>query len=372
MLSASNPTGVLVLDKKDRYLYHYTSIETALSHILPQGALRLGPFTKTNDPRESKDWKFVFVSYKNAFAEVSEEERARLAREAAQLAKNTCKVLCLTEDDERAVGGGIDSIYWRGFCRPRMWAQYADKHRGICLIFDRAQLRESIMTSLEASSVLFERSVEYHNRSSAPPPSKGPFFLNLDSMRSDGPERTIRKHISEYWRELFFEKALDWQDEKEFRWVVWDLTHSEHFVNFGSALRGIVVGPEFDDRLLPGLGDYVARYDLYLCRLDWNNGVPQGPFPRRASTPSPPSMWMTIADEWPQYHPLRKWNPHWHLNRAADLGLTVERYLELAAGGHPTPEEMKAITERTNITEHQWIEWEKSKPRPGAEPSKPK
>ncbi len=42
----------------ERYVYHYTKFATARDFILPSNILRLGHFTKTNDPRESRQWQF--------------------------------------------------------------------------------------------------------------------------------------------------------------------------------------------------------------------------------------------------------------------------------------------------------------------------
>jgi hypothetical protein len=38
------------------WLYHYTSLETALVHILPNLTLRLNPFSEMRDPREYTKW----------------------------------------------------------------------------------------------------------------------------------------------------------------------------------------------------------------------------------------------------------------------------------------------------------------------------
>jgi hypothetical protein len=234
----------------------------------------MGAFITTNDPRENKDWTFGFFTNRS-FDDVTGEEFARLQREATTLAKNTCKLLCLTEDDEAGVGFDIDKIYGRGFCRPRMWAQYADNHKGVCLIFSRDELRAALTASIEASSTLFESSVSYRNRSQAPSLHNNPFILNFDFICSYGLESTVREHIKKYWRELFFEKARDWADEKEFRWVVWDTRHEHHFFNFGTALKGLVIGPGFDEALGSSLQSHKQKYGLQVGQLNWKNGVPE-------------------------------------------------------------------------------------------------
>src|SRR5262245_34837772 len=44
----------------DQLLFHYTSKETALEHILPTMRLRMSPYNKTRDPRENTDWSEMF------------------------------------------------------------------------------------------------------------------------------------------------------------------------------------------------------------------------------------------------------------------------------------------------------------------------
>ena len=50
------------LQREDRYLYHYTRAETLVNHILPSESLRFSRFQNVNDPRESKDWVFGYLS----------------------------------------------------------------------------------------------------------------------------------------------------------------------------------------------------------------------------------------------------------------------------------------------------------------------
>ena len=51
-----------LFDSRGKYVFHYTSRDAALCHILRTGRLRLGPYAKTNDPRESKDWEFTWIT----------------------------------------------------------------------------------------------------------------------------------------------------------------------------------------------------------------------------------------------------------------------------------------------------------------------
>jgi len=44
------------LPRDASYIYHYTSVDTALNCILKDGTLKFNPFSQVNDPRESKAW----------------------------------------------------------------------------------------------------------------------------------------------------------------------------------------------------------------------------------------------------------------------------------------------------------------------------
>ena len=40
--------------------------------------------------------------------------------------------------------GNMDNQGRRGYARPRMWAQYAENHHGVCIVLDRAGLDQAI------------------------------------------------------------------------------------------------------------------------------------------------------------------------------------------------------------------------------------
>src|SRR5258705_1799425 len=82
------------IESADRYLYHYTTADTAIKYILESGTLRMSPFTTVNDPWEAKHW----------FAEAvlnSGEDRTALdfmVRTASPALKGESKLLCFTRD----------------------------------------------------------------------------------------------------------------------------------------------------------------------------------------------------------------------------------------------------------------------------------
>ena|SRR5436853_4519125 len=49
----------------DALVYHYTQIEIATDFIVPKWTLKIGSITKTNDPKETRNWKFTLGSRGN-------------------------------------------------------------------------------------------------------------------------------------------------------------------------------------------------------------------------------------------------------------------------------------------------------------------
>jgi hypothetical protein len=262
------------LSSTDQYLYHYTSADTLISKILPTGTLRMNPFAETNDPKESKDWIFGQWT-EHSFDGVTDGHFKQIECDATVMAKAQTKLLCMTMDDALAVGFNIDGIWYRGFCRPRMWAQYGARHTGACLIFDKDQLSEAVKLSVGRSGEVFSGEVQYCDRPIVRSISDRPYILDFDMIKRSGVSNTVSQHIAEHRRELFFEKAVDWRDEREFRWIASGIADRYLHIEFGRALKGVIVGGDFDEGKGPRLWAYSRDQNWELGQLHWKNSVPE-------------------------------------------------------------------------------------------------
>lgn len=257
----------------DEYLYHYTSAEKLLKYILPSRSLRMGPFASTNDPRETKDWVFGFG---RRAGPLDIEEIRKLGSAATKAAKSKAKVICFVRDASGGVGMEPNAIYERGFCRPRMWAQYAQNHTGACLVFDSKMLRQALAESVSNPRDLFEQHVTYLNRSRAPSLTDNPFILDIDAIRRRGVRDSVRAHIDRHWQALFFEKMMDWSDEREHRWMLWEADSEAHYFGFQNALVGIVLGTDFPTESMNKVLAFQEQYNVArVGQIHWTNGVPQ-------------------------------------------------------------------------------------------------
>ena len=107
---------------KSRKLYHYCSLQTAIEHILPKKQLLINPLGKSNDPRENESYNFVYHNY----IENENLNPWRLNDELSNLIRTDCKNTCFSSDKNEM----------KGFEFSRLWALYADNHKGICLEID--------------------------------------------------------------------------------------------------------------------------------------------------------------------------------------------------------------------------------------------
>ncbi len=260
------------LQSDDQFVYHYTKAATLVQYILPTLEIRFSRLEATNDPREYKCWEFGFGTNANFDPEF---EDLTTAGEASNLVKANCHVFCSTLDDSSSVGMGIDKINGRGFCRPRMWAQYAENHTSACLVFVKAALHRSIEAAIPENCSLYFGPVAYRNRSQAPSLTRNPFILNYDYLRTAGLRRAMTVHVQQYYRELFLEKSFDWADEREYRWLTNPIESGQLLVPIQSALAAVVLGDNVSGSLENVVATKARDAKFKVGRLNWKLGVPE-------------------------------------------------------------------------------------------------
>jgi len=247
----------------EQYLYHYTTLETAIEKILYSGQLRLGPFAQTNDPRESQNWEIH--STESMRNDPSFDQLMKLINEDRL---KRCKVLCLTRDDmeHRRLGFGR-----RGFARARMWAQYAGNHRGICLIFDAAKLDAIINRTLGDKGKIYKGIVEYTDSISGVTEAS---TFSLEGDCEAKIETIVKKHIDQYANTMFFNKNRDWKDETEYRYVFYSDDSQYQFIKIANVLKGLVLGVDFPQAYYPVIAYFKEKYCLEVRCMSWNQGIP--------------------------------------------------------------------------------------------------
>ncbi|MDQ0242004.1 DUF2971 domain-containing protein [Arthrobacter bambusae] len=260
------------LDADESYLYHYTSADT-LAKILESKALRMGPYSETNDPRETSEWSPRITLDSEDDVDGRPEEIARLWLQIRDIRKGV-KLGCFTLDAETEQTGW-EFPFDRGWARARMWHQYANDHAGACLVFDRAERERSLQTLSVTNAFAW-----HHGKVVYEDTAFGEFGSRLSfsstELRAGNSEERLAQIVKEHRSDLFFKKNRDWQSENEYRHSAISNSESE-FVPITSSLVGIVLGADFPHTELCVLNDRLHRGGFTGVKgayLSWRNGMP--------------------------------------------------------------------------------------------------
>jgi Protein of unknown function (DUF2971) len=245
------------------YLFHYTTLATAVEHILPTRKFRMSPFSQMRDPRESHQWAASGATYDPA--PMGENELFFGFSERLMEEKATFKVMSLTRDIERPPPNGI---FGRGFARPRLWEQYGGNHAGVCLCFDRSALLAELEPQLSRLGAMRHDEVVYEDD------QIHVLHFDMREVVDRGIDPVLDQLLDRNTDELFFKKLRDWETEFEYRFIVRTSDHEPVLVNIANALRGVVLGPLVSTQYLPAVRALCDPADVKIARLIWWNGRP--------------------------------------------------------------------------------------------------
>jgi Protein of unknown function (DUF2971) len=261
-----------------KFLYHYTRLDTFIEHIFRTKSLRLSTFENLNDPRESKTFEF---SVFGRLLDDKENNPNTLSSRANNFLKNQHRILSFSTDVESAIVANRDYFHVanheRGFSRPRMWAQYAGNHTGVCLVIDKEMLLAELkLACTQLKSGFHHGHVKYENVDyNRNPFAKGPFSLDLDLANEGGVDRYIDDHLKRYLSDIFFVKATDWQQEREWRCVVRGKFEGQIYLNISKALAGVIFGEGFQQEAQKKVLDDLEHEKIPVAKMSWANGYPQ-------------------------------------------------------------------------------------------------
>ena len=266
---------------KSAYLYHYKKADTALNFILKNNTLMLNPFSAVNDPRENKAWNIS--PFINAEEKIDHHEYERIENEISSYLKENSKLICFSKDKSE---GELhpNAIFDRGFSKPSMWHHYGGKYNGVCLMFNKQKLIKIFKEQLE-EKCLFHGEVTYTNEGILPKLNGDPFVIDLLSVsNTNNYYSAIHKHFNTWYKQLYFQKLLDWSNEDEYRWVYFDNNQNPRYLKYGDALEAIAVGDAVDEERYQIFRSHCKDISADIGQVTWRNGFPTI---TKAATPRP-------------------------------------------------------------------------------------
>jgi hypothetical protein len=255
------------LTKPEGLMAHFTSAATAFEHILiPGGKLRLGRYGRMQDPAENKD---VVPNF-----EVPSEppDAAQRVEDAFRAHRDRMRVLCLTRDaDVRAQERPQFDCCW---ARPRMWEQYGDRHRGVCLLFEAARSEHAISEACPEDTI-YKGKVNYSREGIARSCVQQIFVVN--SVADEDLTRVVSEYTDRHHEALFFLKNRDFATEFEYRFVVVGAPDQpgEVEVEVATSLVAVVLAERFPQWQRAGALYACSRIRTKAGLMHWTRGHPR-------------------------------------------------------------------------------------------------
>ncbi|WP_076539531.1 DUF2971 domain-containing protein [Shewanella sp. UCD-KL21] len=266
-------------------VFHYTKKETAIEHILENSTLRFGGFRSTNDPQ---DYRRRLSEITGIIPRGDESQRT--------IEKKNIKRLRTTINDKLESAGFLSFCKHHqtpnqiklGCTKPRMWSQYGESHKGICLAIDKSILTEKLREFSVSDFQLFHGDIEYLDQNGAVASSNLLEAITSKDIYESNfkyDERILEPDltplINEYFevdsQRLLFTKDQDYVDEHEYRIVMLstvDYTAGEGlFIDISEALKAVVLGEQFPTVYRTTVAKQCQNLSIPCYQLEWGNGV---------------------------------------------------------------------------------------------------
>lgn len=145
-----------------------------------------------------------------------------------------------------------------GYLYPRMWAQYGNKSRGICFVFNKDVLINEIYTQLSSDFYVFANPIKYvdildenhANEISNLIKHRNRIFRHQNEYKGEMLIKNMLDNIGKY----FFMKDKDWEGEREFRILIINKPHNKDInpkiikLDMAKVLHCVVLGENFSYR----------------------------------------------------------------------------------------------------------------------------
>ncbi len=243
-------------------VYHYTKIQTAYEFILHTHQLRLSDRKKSNDPIENIMDRVIVQSFYGypETKKASKEEGSKVAQFIFEKIQNS-KQLCFCKNNENPELQKfmvLPSEYY-GFLKPRMWDQYGDNYNGICLVFNREELKMN-NPNIYSSDVEYIHYEEFYRNSNS---------IDLVKLHEIGFDEYCKFYFEEI-RNNSFLKHTDYSGENEFRFV--SFSGDETYLDIGSSLKAIILPQRnLSDFADEWFNQYANQKDIKLFYINWDN-----------------------------------------------------------------------------------------------------
>ena len=227
--------------KGDHVLSHFTRADTAIQHILFNKQLRLSPRASMSDPMENLIHKLNTLEIMNADPS---QEQSKNWDESHKRKEQFAKNLQNTKQLSFCMNATLETIDDLGFLNLRMWDQYGDAYKGVCLLFDKKTL---IDTKNHKDDITTTKDDPYYYT------SKKVDYTGLQDLNTSEKERSTHSSLlnsnpkvydhalSNLMNKKLYSKHKSYIEENEFRLCAINENTTYQYINFEeNSLLGIL------------------------------------------------------------------------------------------------------------------------------------
>ena len=245
--------------KKTDTLFHYCKTSVAIENILFEKQLRLTSRNKSIDPIEkTKPQLSKSIAYNiDKLEEKTNKHAKKILENINYLIENT-KQVCFCMNNENIK---YDEDF--GFIRPRMWDQYGDNYKGVCLAFSKKDIinlnEKKIRKKNKVKYLKYEYLKEHY------------FEIDCNDLYKIGYEK-YNKDLLDYVSETFFWKHIDYIGENEYRICTLMEKEEYDYIDVENCIKGIIVSlKDVDEITREKLREYANNMKIDLINISWKN-----------------------------------------------------------------------------------------------------
>lgn len=246
-------------------VFHYTTMPITLERILSERRLRMSVFGDFKDPYE---YGFKFFSSQREGASDSADETTQSIN---RLLRFTCRVLCFCSNKQPTVvlksGDSESYALSSGWQRSRMWSQYGDGHKGMCLVCSRENIQSYLLGISGRAEKMQADYVTYLEDFG--------FYPVVDNPGCDQDANACALEYIKNNFSLLFRKHIDYRDEAEFRVVILDPDRRVQELDVRRILKGIIVGDRIPEVYIPLIRQLCADLDIEVLQARWTQSDPK-------------------------------------------------------------------------------------------------
>ena len=273
---------IVDINGKDDKLYHYTTANIAIKHILYEKKIKLNPFYKMSDPYENKNFDFDFnYSTKNPIEVYEKDKQIQIA------IKRHCKIVSFCSNEKPLIHQisyipNPDITYQRiksqqyefnvpGHYHSRMWDQYADRHSGVCIIFSKKKLNEAIRQQYSPDRI-FNNHVGYALHYLY---IKNEIKRDCNKLLESPHNELIMNFLENKKGILFFTKNIDYINEAEYRLVIYDASDDKcKYLDISTCIKGVLIGENCCKSDFKKIKQFCNDLHIFCEFIEWINGNP--------------------------------------------------------------------------------------------------